>query len=500
MARPNDGAGLTRASNAGSGMPSGSAMPSGNAGSGVPSGGAGPGVPSGARGQGCRRGGAGARGAVGGRDAGGAVGGRGAGGAVGGRGAGGAVGGRGAGVLSGAATGDTSGSAGPGIPLGSAGPGAVVKSDRSGQKLYPRPPVSAKAERAASPVSAKAERAAPPVSAKAERAAPPPVGEKTESALTPSVSEKTESAPRVAPAGGDSADKNAEAKALYDKAQSAFDDGNFARALELTDGSLKLRKTARTYLLRAQAAQRLDRRRRRGVLAVDAAGRRWPPDFATGVGAARPDPVGRATARRGAGRVREAWRSSRTIRRRARSAASAKRTAMMRVLGIESSCDETAAAVVADGRVVCSDVVASQHEVHARYGGVVLHFSWPRAHLLNVRLRWCKLRARPRGGSLLAAIDGIAVTNAPGPESARCSSACRTAKALRLGHRQSRLLGVHHLEGHLSRRCSSRRIRCRCRTLALIVRRAHVAGPGRRSRRCGRARRDARRRRRRGLR
>ena len=43
----------------------------------------------------------------------------------------------------------------------------------------------------------------------------------------------------------------------------------------------------------------------------------------------------------------------------------------MRVLGIESSCDETAAAVVADGLTLLSNVIASQVEVHARYGGVV---------------------------------------------------------------------------------------------------------------------------------
>ena len=54
-----------------------------------------------------------------------------------------------------------------------------------------------------------------------------------------------------------------------------------------------------------------------------------------------------------------------------------------RVLGIESSCDETAAAVVDDGRIVRSDVVASQNEVHARYGGVVPELA-SRAHILNV--------------------------------------------------------------------------------------------------------------------
>ncbi len=54
------------------------------------------------------------------------------------------------------------------------------------------------------------------------------------------------------------ADKGASAKALFDKAHDAMDESNYAQALELANASLKLRKTARTYLLRAQAEQRLD--------------------------------------------------------------------------------------------------------------------------------------------------------------------------------------------------------------------------------------------------
>jgi hypothetical protein len=54
-------------------------------------------------------------------------------------------------------------------------------------------------------------------------------------------------------------DKFAEAKTLYDKAHDALDEGDFARSFELADASIKLRRTARTYLLRAQAEQRLDR-------------------------------------------------------------------------------------------------------------------------------------------------------------------------------------------------------------------------------------------------
>jgi tetratricopeptide (TPR) repeat protein len=65
-------------------------------------------------------------------------------------------------------------------------------------------------------------------------------------------------------------DKVTEAKALYDKAEDALAAGAFARALELVDGSLRLRKTVRTYLLRAQAMQRLERIEE-ALAAVDAA-------------------------------------------------------------------------------------------------------------------------------------------------------------------------------------------------------------------------------------
>ena len=72
-----------------------------------------------------------------------------------------------------------------------------------------------------------------------------------------------------------------------------------------------------------------------------------------------------------------------TSRARRRSSRRIDRAAVMRVLGLESSCDETAAAIVDDGRVVRADVVASQNEVHARYGGVVPELA-SRAHILNV--------------------------------------------------------------------------------------------------------------------
>jgi len=107
---------------------------------------------------------------------------------------------------------------------------------------------------------------------------------------------------------------------------------------------------------------------------------------------------------------------------------------MMRVLGIESSCDETAAAVVEDGRIVRADVVASQHEVHARYGGVVPELA-SRAHIRNVVP--VIEAALARAGETLDEIDGIAVTNAPG-WSVPCWSGCRPPRRWRGSSRSPR--------------------------------------------------------------
>lgn len=117
----------------------------------------------------------------------------------------------------------------------------------------------------------------------------------------------------------------------------------------------------------------------------------------------------------------------------------------MNVLGLESSCDETAAAIVVDGRIVRSDVVASQNEVHARYGGVVPELA-SRAHVLNVVP--VVQGALDHAGMTLADVDGIAVTNAPGLVGALLVG-LQTAKALAWVTGKP-LVGVHHLEGHLS--------------------------------------------------
>ncbi len=118
---------------------------------------------------------------------------------------------------------------------------------------------------------------------------------------------------------------------------------------------------------------------------------------------------------------------------------------MMRVLGLESSCDETAAAIVIDGREVLADVVASQHDVHAKYGGVVPELA-ARAHILNVVP--VVRAALDHAGFSLSDIDGIAVTNAPGL-SGPLLVGLQTAKAIAWTTGKP-LVGVHHLEGHMA--------------------------------------------------
>ena len=116
----------------------------------------------------------------------------------------------------------------------------------------------------------------------------------------------------------------------------------------------------------------------------------------------------------------------------------------MNVLGIESSCDETAAAVVRDDGLVLSDVVASQIAIHGPYGGVVPELA-SRAHLRNViPVIEQAVRALPGGFS---DIDAIAVTNGPGLVGALLVGV-QAGKAIAWS-RNLPLVGVNHLIGHL---------------------------------------------------
>jgi N6-L-threonylcarbamoyladenine synthase len=116
----------------------------------------------------------------------------------------------------------------------------------------------------------------------------------------------------------------------------------------------------------------------------------------------------------------------------------------MNVLGIESSCDETAAAVVRDDGTVVSDVVASQVDVHAPYGGVVPELA-SRAHMTNVvPVVERAVAALPRG---LDDVDAVAVTQGPGLVGALLVG-LSMGKAIAWS-RGLPLVGVNHLDGHL---------------------------------------------------
>ena len=117
----------------------------------------------------------------------------------------------------------------------------------------------------------------------------------------------------------------------------------------------------------------------------------------------------------------------------------------MLVLGLESSCDETAAAVVEDGTRVLSDVVASQVDMHARFGGVVPELA-SRAHVANIIP--VVEEALERAGIGLADLGAVAVTQGPGLIGALLVSV-QVGKGIAYG-RGLPLVGVHHLEGHLS--------------------------------------------------
>ncbi len=117
----------------------------------------------------------------------------------------------------------------------------------------------------------------------------------------------------------------------------------------------------------------------------------------------------------------------------------------MRVLGIESSCDETAAAVVEDGVRVLADVVSSQVKLHARFGGVVPELA-SRAHVEQVVP--VIETALARAGVGFGDLDGIAVTRGPGLVGALLVGV-QAAKAIAFARRLP-LVGVNHLEGHLA--------------------------------------------------
>ena len=116
----------------------------------------------------------------------------------------------------------------------------------------------------------------------------------------------------------------------------------------------------------------------------------------------------------------------------------------MRILGIESSCDETAAAVVEDGVRILSSEIASQVDIHARYGGIVPEVA-SRQHLLAIVpiIR----QAMDNALTTWQDIGAIAVTYGPGLAGSLLVGVS-TAKAIAMAQ-NIRLVGVNHLEAHI---------------------------------------------------
>jgi N6-L-threonylcarbamoyladenine synthase len=116
----------------------------------------------------------------------------------------------------------------------------------------------------------------------------------------------------------------------------------------------------------------------------------------------------------------------------------------MRVLGIETSCDETAVAVVEDGRKILSNLIASQAHLHEKFGGVVPEVA-SRAHLeaINPMITLALTEA----GMWVGDLDGVAVTIGPGLVGALLVGLA-SAKAMALAL-DVPFIGVNHLEGHI---------------------------------------------------
>lgn len=116
----------------------------------------------------------------------------------------------------------------------------------------------------------------------------------------------------------------------------------------------------------------------------------------------------------------------------------------VKILAIESSCDETAAAVVVNGRDVRSNMISSQIDIHTLYGGVVPEIA-SRKHI--ERINQVIEQALNTAGMSLDDMDAIAVTYGPGLVGALLVGVAQ-AKAIAYA-KQLPLIGVHHIEGHI---------------------------------------------------
>jgi len=145
------------------------------------------------------------------------------------------------------------------------------------------------------------------------------------------------------------------------------------------------------------------------------------------------------------------------------------------ILGIETSCDETAAAVVADGRIVKSSIVASQTKLHEKYGGVVPEIA-SRAHIEKIYPVIAK--AMEQAGVSKDDIDAIAVANQPGLTIALIVGVT-AAKTLSLAWGKP-LIAINHLHAHLQSAMLSeedlqhRQVSCGLPAVALVVSGGHT--------------------------
>ena len=116
----------------------------------------------------------------------------------------------------------------------------------------------------------------------------------------------------------------------------------------------------------------------------------------------------------------------------------------IKILAIESSCDETAAAVVENGRSVKSNIISSQIELHKLYGGVVPEIA-SRKHI--EKINYVIREALNEADETLDSIDAVAVTYGPGLVGALLVGVAE-AKAIAFA-KDKPLVGVHHIEGHI---------------------------------------------------
>jgi len=117
---------------------------------------------------------------------------------------------------------------------------------------------------------------------------------------------------------------------------------------------------------------------------------------------------------------------------------------IMHILAVETSCDETSVAVVSDGRHIISNVIASQVDIHARYGGIVPEVA-SRQHMLTMVP--VAERALADAAVNLKDLDAVAVTRGPGLAGSLIVGV-NFAKSLSLANKLP-LIGINHMEGHI---------------------------------------------------